>query len=74
MINEQYNGLSSGRGKDVVVQLLRAFSNSGYPLDEGAWLRAFFAAGGTFPHADRQGTGLAWRERHGVPPGLAVRR
>ncbi len=52
MVNEQYNGLSSGRGKEAVVQLLRVFSSSGYPLDEGAWLRAFFAAGGTFPHAD----------------------
>ena len=52
MVNEQYNGLSSGRGKEAVVELLRVFASSGYPLDEGAWLRAFFAAGGTFPHAD----------------------
>ncbi|MFW6042025.1 MAG: hypothetical protein ACOC8M_03415 [Guyparkeria sp.] len=52
MVNEQYNGLSSGRGKDAVVQLLRAFTNSGYPLDEDAWLRAFFAAGGAFRHAE----------------------
>ncbi|MEU4244219.1 hypothetical protein [Actinoplanes sp. NPDC026619] len=52
MVDEQYNGLSSGRGKDAVVQLLRAFTGSGYPLDGDAWLRAFFAAGGAFRHAD----------------------
>ena len=52
MVNEQYNGLSSGRGKDAVVQLLRAFTGSGYPLDGDAWLRAFFAAGGALRHAD----------------------
>jgi hypothetical protein len=52
MVNEQYNGLGSGRGKDAVVQLLRAVTSSGYPLDGDAWLRAFFAAGGAFRHAD----------------------
>lgn len=52
MVNEQYNGLSSGRGKDAVVQLLRTFTTSGYPLDDDAWLRAFFAADGAFRHAD----------------------
>lgn len=52
MVDEQYNGLSSGRGKDAVVQLLRVFTGSGYPLDGDAWLRAFFAAGGAFRHAD----------------------
>jgi hypothetical protein len=52
MVDEQYNGLSSGRGKDAVVQLLRAFTGSGYPLDGDAWLRAFFAAGGAVRHAD----------------------
>ena len=51
MVSEEYNGLSSGRGKDVVVQLMRAFASSGYPLDE-SWLRAFFAAGGSFRHAE----------------------
>lgn len=51
MVNEEYNGLSSGRGKDVVIQLLRAFTRSGYRLDE-SWLRAFFAAGGSFRHAE----------------------
>ncbi|MDT4994220.1 MAG: hypothetical protein QOH97_4112 [Actinoplanes sp.] len=51
-VDEQYNGLSSGRGKDAVVQLLRAFTGSAYPLDGDAWLRAFFAAGGAFRHAD----------------------
>jgi hypothetical protein len=52
VVNEQYNGLSSGRGKDAVVQLLRTFTGSGCPLDKDAWLRAFFAAGGAFRHAD----------------------
>jgi hypothetical protein len=52
MVNVQYNGLSSGRGKDAVVQLLRAFTSLGHPLDKDAWLRAFFAAGGAFRHAD----------------------
>lgn len=52
MIDEQYNGLSSGRGKDAVVQLVRAFTANGYPLDADAWLRAYFAAGGDFRHAE----------------------
>jgi len=52
MVDEQYNGLGSGRGKDAVVQLLRVFTASGYPLDGDAWLRAFFAAGGDFRNAD----------------------
>lgn len=52
MVNEEYNGLSSGRGKDAVVQLLRAFTSSGYRLDESDWLRAYFAAGGSFRHAE----------------------
>jgi hypothetical protein len=50
MVSEQYNGLSSGHGKDAVVQLVRAFTAAGYPLDVDAWLRAYFAAGGTFRH------------------------
>jgi len=52
MIGHQYNGLSSGQGKDAVIQLLRAFTAEGYPLDADAWLRAYFAAGGEFHHAD----------------------
>lgn len=52
MIDHQYNGLSSGRGKEAVVQLLRAFTAEGYPLDVDAWLRAYFAAGGEFRHAE----------------------
>ncbi|MDF1478791.1 hypothetical protein PYV02_06795 [Leifsonia sp. H3M29-4] len=51
MVDEQYNGLGSGRGKDAVIQLLRAFTKTGYPLDEEAWLRAFYAAGGEFEEA-----------------------
>lgn len=50
-VDEQYNGLASGNGKAAVVQLLRAFTSAGYPLDADTWLRAYFAAGGTFRHA-----------------------
>jgi len=49
--NEEYNGLSSGRGKDAVVQLVRAFAVEGYPVDPELWLRAYFAVGGSFRHA-----------------------
>ncbi|WP_188744588.1 hypothetical protein [Agromyces bauzanensis] len=51
--SEQYNGLSSGNGKDAVVQLLRVFTAAGYPLDADTWLRAFFAAGGEFDEAEK---------------------
>jgi hypothetical protein len=50
-VDEQYNGLSSGNGKNAVVQLLRVFTAAGYPLDADTWLRAFFAAGGEFDEA-----------------------
>jgi len=50
-VEEQYNGLSSGSGKDAVVQLLRVFTAAGYPLDADTWLRAFFAVGGEFDQA-----------------------
>ena len=50
-VDEQYNGLASGNGKAAVVQLLRAFTSAGYPLDADTWLRAFFTAGGNFRHA-----------------------
>ena len=52
-VGEQYNGLSSGNGKDAVVQLLRVFTRAGYPLDADTWLRAFFAAGGEFDEATK---------------------
>ncbi len=52
MVDEEYNGLSSDNGKDAVVQLVRAFTAEGYPLDVDVWLRAYFAAGGTFRHAE----------------------
>lgn len=52
MVDEEYNGLSTGHGKDAVVQLVRAFTAAGYPLDVDAWLRAYFAAGGTFRHGE----------------------
>lgn len=50
-VDEQYNGLGHGNGKAAVVQLLRAFTAAGYPLDVSIWIRAYFAAGGTFGHA-----------------------
>lgn len=52
MIGHQYNGLESGLGKDAVVQLVRAFAASGYPMDADAWMRAYFAAGGDFRHVE----------------------
>ncbi|WP_241985315.1 hypothetical protein [Cryobacterium sp. TMS1-20-1] len=52
MIDHQYNGLSSGPGKDAVVQLVRAFSTDGYTIEVDVWLRAYFAAGGNFHHAE----------------------
>jgi hypothetical protein len=52
MVNEQYNGLSTGNGKAAVVQLIRAFTDRGYALEKEPWLRAFFAAGGKFRHAE----------------------
>ncbi|QIX54001.1 hypothetical protein [Rhodococcus sp. DMU1] len=55
MVREEYNGLSSGFGKDAVVQLVRAFAAEGYPADADAWLRAYFAAGGSFRHAETLG-------------------
>jgi len=51
MIDEEYNGLRSGRGKDAVVQLVRSFADEGYPVEAEPWLRAYFAAGGTFTNA-----------------------
>ncbi|BAS09304.1 hypothetical protein AHiyo4_27260 [Arthrobacter sp. Hiyo4] len=51
MVDEQYNGLSTGNGKAAVVQLIRAFTDGGYPLEKEPWLKAFFAAGGEFRHA-----------------------
>lgn len=52
MVDEQYNGLSTGNGKAAVVQLIRAFTDGGYLLEKEPWLRAFFAAGGEFRHAE----------------------
>ncbi|MEJ1179587.1 MULTISPECIES: hypothetical protein [unclassified Pseudarthrobacter] len=52
MVDEQYNGLSTGNGKAAAVQLIRAFTEGGYPLEREPWLRAFFAAGGEFRHAE----------------------
>ncbi|MFJ3408311.1 hypothetical protein [Promicromonospora sp. NPDC090134] len=52
MVDQEYNGLSTGNGKSTVIQLLRAFNADGYPLDSDAWLRAYFAAGGAFRHAE----------------------
>lgn len=52
MVDEQYNGLSTGNGKAAVVQLIRAFTDGGYLLEKEPWLKAFFAAGGEFRHAE----------------------
>lgn len=52
MVGEQYNGLSTGNGKAAVVQLIRAFTDGGYLLEKEPWLKAFFAAGGEFRHAE----------------------
>ena len=52
MVNEQYNGLSTGNGKAAVVQLIHAFTDRGYVLEKEPWLRVFFAAGGKFRHAE----------------------
>lgn len=52
MVSHEYNGLSSGGGKDAVVQLVLAFARAGYPIDVDSWLRAFYAAGGSFHHGD----------------------
>lgn len=49
--DEDYNGLSSGRGKDAIVQLVRAFQPNGYPVDPELWTRAYFTVGGSFGHA-----------------------
>lgn len=51
-VSEQYNGLSGGNGKSVVVQLLQVYTAAGYPLDVDVWLRAFFTAGGEFAEAE----------------------
>ena len=52
MVSELYKGIGHGRGKDVTVQLLRSFTDAGYPLDEQKWLGAFYRAGGDFGSAD----------------------
>jgi hypothetical protein len=51
IVDVEYNGLSSGRGKDTVVHLVRAFAAEGVPATPDRWLRAYFAAGGSFRHA-----------------------
>jgi len=77
MVNEEYDGLSSGHGKDIVIGLLRDFRIAGYPSDEGTWARAFLAAGGTFRGLDsvrrfavevEQGRNhrVTIRHRHGI--------
>lgn len=52
MVNEEYNGLSGGNGKDTVLTLIHAFRAAGYPADKDAWLGAYFAAGGKARHAE----------------------
>lgn len=52
MVNEEYNGLRHGRGKDVVLTLLHAFAKEGDQLDAAEWAPTFFAAGGSFKGAE----------------------
>jgi hypothetical protein len=52
MVGEEYNGLGQGNGKNAVVQLVRAFAAEGYLVEVDPWLRTYFAAGGTFRHAE----------------------
>lgn len=52
LVDRQYNGLSTGRGKDAAVQLIRAFTTEGRLFDEADWLCAFFAAGGNFAESE----------------------
>lgn len=51
MVNEEYNGLSSGIGKDTVIGLIKALEQAGYPADKNAWLAAYYAAGGITRHS-----------------------
>lgn len=51
IVDVEYNGLGSGRGKDTVVHLVRAFAADGVRADPDLWLRAYFAAGGSFRNA-----------------------
>jgi hypothetical protein len=37
---------------DGLIHDVRAFTAEGYPIDVGVWLRAYFAAGGGFHHAE----------------------
>ncbi|MFA5608488.1 MAG: hypothetical protein WDA07_15180 [Leucobacter sp.] len=71
MVNEEYNGLGSGNGKDTVLTLIHAFREAGYPVDKRAWLGAYFAAGGKARHAetvakyiDEIGKGIKHRYRN----------
>ncbi|WP_416442565.1 hypothetical protein AB3K78_09120 [Leucobacter sp. HNU] len=52
MVNEEYNGLGSGNGKDAVLSLIHAFRQAGYPTNKELWLAAYFAAGGKTRHAE----------------------
>ncbi|WP_448060635.1 hypothetical protein [Cellulomonas hominis] len=51
MVIEEYNGLSGGRGKDTVIQSLRALHAEGYPLSSSFWGRSVLGAGGSFESA-----------------------
>ena len=77
MENEAYNGLSSGRGKDVVVTLIRALAAEGYPVERQPWLTAYFRAGGKFGHAQdveklihEMNKGVTHRIRNPYRPGI----
>lgn len=77
MVNEEYNGLESGNGKDTVIGLIRVLRDSGYPVDKDSWLAAYFAAGGQARHAeavekfiDEMQRGTKHRVRERFRPGI----
>ncbi|KZE94675.1 hypothetical protein AVP42_00602 [Agromyces sp. NDB4Y10] len=53
------------------MQLVRAFAVEGYPVDVDVWLHAYFAAGGSFRHAEsieKLVTEMQAGTRHRVKP------
>ncbi len=71
IVDEEYNGLASGRGKDVTIQAVRALAAEGYPLSRDQWMRAVLAAGGTARSAQAVGryvTEIAAGRKHRVKP------
>jgi hypothetical protein len=46
MVDEEYNGIGGGRGKDVTLSLLHALRADGLPMDAQIWVAAILRAGG----------------------------